>query len=425
MKRYLYIFIAVAGLVLVGLAAYYFLTSTFGVAVTPSPTPPSGLPGSDGYVTPGTPPPAGEPFPTTPAPVYTGGQKFGVIAENQVAAYHVDSQNNVILVQPDGQVAKITNGNATMISTSAVTSLIKADFSPAGSKIAITFGNRSNPQVSIFDVISKSWQPLPAGIHSPAWSPTGTQIMYFRRNGDVNILSTLDISKATAKPVEISTIHLEDRDIQWLAVNQALFLPKNTAFVQDAVWSFDVKNKTLAPLTGEQWGVSSLWSSAVNMGLVFTADQTSLHEGKLTIFDTLGKALSGLLIKTLPSKCAFSAEEQIVSAPPTQTATTTGQTGAKATSTSATITSVLKKWLYCAVPRDAQKFGISRLPDDYNKRKLLTIDDFYKIDLAGGGITEVFADPAQALDATNLQVVNQTLFFVNRYDQKLYAISLK
>ena len=86
---------------------------------------------------------------------------------------------------------------------------------------------------------------------------------------------------------------------------------------------------------------------------------------------------------------------------------------------------MLKKWLYCAVPRDTQKFDLARLPDDYDKKKLFTVDDFYKIDLGDGSITEVFADPAQALDAAQLQVANQTLFFVNRYDQRLYAISLK
>jgi hypothetical protein len=279
MKRYLYILIAIAGLVLIGLAAYYFLTNTFGVAVTPTPTPGGGLPNPGGSVAPGT-----LPSPTSSAPAYTGtgGQKFGVVAQNQVAAFYVDGQNNITLVQPDGQVARVISGNATTLSSSAVANLMEASFSTNGAKIAATFGDRSNPQVSIFDVAGKSWQPLPAGIQSPAWAPTGTQIMYFRKNVDVNVLTTLDLAKPAAKPIEISKLHVEDRAVQWISPNQVLFLPKSSAWTEDAVWSFDVKNKTLTSLTGNHLGIDSLWSGSANRGLVFTAKQ-SAQGGKLTL----------------------------------------------------------------------------------------------------------------------------------------------
>ncbi|OGY99790.1 MAG: hypothetical protein A2945_02225 [Candidatus Liptonbacteria bacterium RIFCSPLOWO2_01_FULL_52_25] len=423
MKRYLYIFIAIAGLALVGLAAYYFLTNTFGVAVTPTPTPPGGLPGQNGNGPggPGTPPPSLTP----PAPAYTPEQKFGVVAQNQVAAFHVNTQNDALLVQPDGIVVKVMGGNTTILSSSVIADLLGASFSADGTKLSATFGERTSPQASVFDAINKSWRSLPAGVAFPVWASTGTQVMYFQKSGDTSMLSTFDPFKTGAKAVELlKSFRLEDHTVQWLTANQALFLPRGTALAQGAVWSFDVKNKTLAPLTNERRGISSLWSGAANMGLVFATDQT-LRGGTLTLFDTTGNALSGLKVKTLPSKCAFATEEVVVSTPPTQTTTTAGQTGGRATSTRSTTTSVLKKWLYCAVPRDTQKFDLARLPDDYDKKKLFTVDDFYKIDLGDGSITEVFADPAQALDAAQLQVANQTLFFVNRYDQRLYAISLK
>ncbi len=434
MKRYLYVFIAIAGLVLIGLAAYYFLTNTFGVAVTPAPTPSGGLPpttmGPGGSVTPGTLLP-----PAPPAPTYTGGQKFGVVAENQVAAFSVDAQNNTLIVQPDGQVVKIVNGSATTLNSSPITNLTRAGFSPGGAKIAVTFGDRSNPQASIFDVSSKSWQPLPVGMQSPAWAPSGTQIMYFQKNGDVSTLATLDLTKPNSKPVELAKLHLEDHAIQWISPNQVLFLPKGSAWARDAVWSFDVKNKTMLSITGDRPGIDSIWSGSANRGLVFVADQ-SARGGKLTLFDTAGNALSGLSILTLPSKCAFDVE---VSAPaqtppslttPSATSskpTSSAQAGAKTTPTKTPLppAPVVKKFLYCAVPQDSQKLSMSKLPDSYQKRALFTVDNFYKINVDDGSIAQISADQNYALDATNLLIANQTLFFVNRYDQKLYAISLK
>jgi hypothetical protein len=65
------------------------------------------------------------------------------------------------------------------------------------------------------------------------------------------------------------------------------------------------------------------------------------------------------------------------------------------------------------------------LPDDYYKKAFFTLDDFYSIGLDNGVVTAIFADQNQALDAINPKVFNQILFFVNRYDSKLYAISLK
>jgi hypothetical protein len=82
------------------------------------------------------------------------------------------------------------------------------------------------------------------------------------------------------------------------------------------------------------------------------------------------------------------------------------------------------KTLYCAVPRNQQKLGFSTLPDDYLMRALYTSDNFLAINLDTGNTTPVFTDASQTLDATNLKIFNQILFFVNRYDNKLYAISL-
>ena len=68
--------------------------------------------------------------------------------------------------------------------------------------------------------------------------------------------------------------------------------------------------------------------------------------------------------------------------------------------------------------------SISHLPDDYNQMSLFTSDDIYRINLQSGAIDTTFKDPTQNMDISDVKLFNQTLFFVNRYDQKLYGVQL-
>jgi hypothetical protein len=88
------------------------------------------------------------------------------------------------------------------------------------------------------------------------------------------------------------------------------------------------------------------------------------------------------------------------------------------------ITSTTTLNLYCAVPRDQDTFGVARLPDEYDQKMLFTADDFYRINTTSGALSTVFSNTNLTLDATDLKIANGILFFVNRYDQKLYAIKL-
>jgi hypothetical protein len=78
---------------------------------------------------------------------------------------------------------------------------------------------------------------------------------------------------------------------------------------------------------------------------------------------------------------------------------------------------------YCAIPRDQDTLGIARLPDEYDQKILFTNDDIYKISTIDGNSSDLLS--GQTIDATNLKIFNHILFFVNRYDQKLYAMTLQ
>jgi Tfp pilus assembly protein PilW len=114
----------------------------------------------------------------------------------------------------------------------------------------------------------------------------------------------------------------------------------------------------------------------------------------------------------------------------TSTANTTGTT-ASTTASSSTKKVALKSAptstpylaLYCGIPRSSSGFSSARLPDDYNTMALFTSDDLYKINTATGAEQVLWSDTMQSMDVSNVKFFNGALFFVNRYDQKLYGLT--
>ena len=419
MKRYLYIFIAVAGLIVVGLLAYYLYSRIKISPLNPATGTTGNLPPTPTQSNPTPTPPAPAFGSETPATGTNSGVKFGIIAQTPAVAYYVDSTNNAFLVQPDGQIVKVSGGSATTLSSSLIPNLISAQFSYDGAKVLAAFGDLVNPQFSIFDVASKSWQPLTGSLLGATWSPTNYQIAYFAQKNGALVLTTLDTGNAKATPASLLTIHAQDTNLHWIGTNQIILAGIGSAFTNTSALLFDLKAKTLTPLAIDRAGLDSLWSGAAGMGLVFESGSNQIG-GSLSLVDLTGNTLTKLSVLTLPSKCLFNTALQAPS--PTNPVQATSTKGQK---TPVAPLPVLIKTLYCAIPNDTQTLAASTLPDDYAKKVIFTADDFYKIGLADGSLTQVFSGASQMLDATDLQVFNQNLFFINRIDQKLYAISLK
>ncbi|MBU6500453.1 MAG: hypothetical protein KGJ89_01315 [Patescibacteria group bacterium] len=359
----------------------------------------------------------------TPTPTISAGQKFGVISQSSAINFYVDAQNNAILVRPTGQIIKVSSGNPSVLSSSAIAGLIRADFSYDGKKILAVFGDSSNPQESVFDIDSKSWQPLAQGLLSTTWSPDDYKIAYFSNiNGSSALsLQTLDISNSKAKAVELMKLNVQDQILDWISPNNIIMSDRGSAFTSGSVWLIDTKNKTLSQLVNGYSGMESIWSRSAGMGLLLSGNSLTNVGGKLSLTNPEGNVINSLTFLTLPSKCTFDTEIQNPTS--TVSTSTTATTTKSAAQKQPPVT--VKNYLYCAVPRDSQKLSVSSLPDDYEKMALFTLDNFYKIDLSSGNVTSVFADLNQKLDAKNLGVFNNTLLFINRYDSLVYAISLK
>lgn len=406
MKRSLLLIIAtVIFLALLGWA-FYFLRVRQGTTSAP-PEQIGGLPNIT--LPPGSPTPSSGNIspPSPPASPQNTSNVFGQVTQSPVLSYFVDPTNTAAFIAPDGQIAELRAGNVTSLSSLKISNLQNAWFSSDGQKILAALGNLGNTQMSVFDLKTKTWQPLPEGIEAAAWSPSGNTLAYLLRKGDLVSLTTLDMENAKAKPVVLLSFHEEDFSLAWPTSSQLLLFDKGNAFAGGSLWSFDIKKKLLAPILQKQLGLQILWS-AKNQGLVFTSTKTQTG-GRLAIIHEQGNTVQNFNFLTLPSKCAF--KPDLKPAVPSGTSTIPAATSSQPV-------------LYCAIPRDEQGFTNSSLPDAYARKEFFTADDIYEITLSSGNIRPLFTDSAYAVDAEGLRIFNGKLFFINRLDQKLYGITL-
>jgi hypothetical protein len=265
-------------------------------------------------------------------------------------------------------------------------------------------------------------------MQDPTWSPNDYRIAYLSASGaGTETLSTATITGTSVKTATIQAFAMEDSSLQWPTKNILIISDRPSAFTVGSALSFDISAKTITPLVVEYPGLTSVWSDAAPItGLVFSGN-TGYQGGTLSLMGGMGgqKTLSFM---TLPSKCTFN--NDVATSTQTVAAPSSAKTRSSSTTNSSTtlitlVTSTTTLDLYCAVPRDQDTMGVARLPDEYDQKMFFTADDFYKITVVSGTLSTVFSDTNQTLDATSMKVANNILFFINRYDQKLYAIKLQ
>lgn len=328
-------------------------------------------------------------------------EQLALVADAPTLNYFIDKTNTVTIVEPDGTIVRVSRGQTTTLSSNKIKDLAGAWFSFDGTKILFLFGERANQQASVFDVATKSWQPFAENIESASWSPDTKQFAYLVRANDLSVLKTLDDADPKAGPQELLKLHGEDMTVNWISPQKILIAERSSALVPTSGFVYDTKQKTANFVFQDVSGAQTAWDASGAFGLLFNGGPGN-RGGFLRLINASGNSLRRLTLLTLPEKCVFiSAQNAASSSLKNQDPTHLG----------------------CAVPSDVGQLTGRALPDDYVKKALLTKDDFYKIELASGNIVSVFADPQRQIDGDNLKTSNGRVFFVNRYDQKLYTLS--
>jgi hypothetical protein len=341
--------------------------------------------------------------------------KFGVVTEERVKDFFIDAQNNIFAVQPNGRVLKITNGKVSVLSDAPFGNLHAASFSFDGKRAFVVFGEQNSQQASVFTFSSASWQPLPASVQNPAWAPDSQKLVFFSVGSEFSNLSTLDFSLGTPIPQSLLRMHVKDALLEWPRPGRIVIADKGGSYFKSSVLLYDTKAGSLSAILSDQEGLAAIWARDTDRGLVFSGGPTT-RGNRLMLTDFSGKTVP-LSLTTLPSKCAFGSE--------TSTIPVSAASPSSSKPVAPPVKQVQKAYLVCGVPRSFGGINQGRFLDLYEERGFYTADDFYKIDLETGNIGVLFNDPAYELDATNLKILGGRVFFVNRYDERLYAISLK
>jgi hypothetical protein len=400
MRRYLLLLIVILAVAAV-VAAGYFLRVRGIPFIGNSGEEQGDLPAPGGAQVVAPPPapvgsfPAGSTGETPPASA-----TFGLVAEAPAVDYFVDVSGTVTLVQPDGQIVSVAQELETAVSASPIASLVKAAFSFDGKKVLVVFGERGALQLSVFDVPGRFWQPLSFSgkIQDIVWSPNDHRILYLIENGGAVALATVNVDDKAAKPRELARLQVRDALLQWTHPDVITIASRPSALITGSVWTFNPSTRTLKVVVQGAPGAEVAWDVKGDNGVLFESSERG--GGTLSIIERGSGATRALGMLTLPEKCVFREEKR------------------QATSAPAVAS------LFCAVPRTQDAFLRNTMPDAYLKRALYTEDDFFAVDVKTQETRIIFSDSTRALDAVRLKVFQNALFFINRYDQRVYAISL-
>jgi hypothetical protein len=340
----------------------------------------------------------------------TTATKTGVLSVDPVIAYFVSVNDNVITVHPDGIVEAISNGQSTYLSSSEIANVLSATFSYDGKKILVSFGDPIKPQWTVFDTGTKAWTSLPVSPVVVAWSPANYQIAYFATVNGVSALETIDLGSKNPKPVFVSAFPGEDFQLLWKSPSDVLLEDRPSALFSGSIFDVNIKTATISTVVVNKVGLETQWNASGTMAVILAGTQLA-RGGQLGIINNSGLLLHQLTFLTLPSKCVF---------PAAVGASSTVTTNANAAPKNAFSTF----GLICAIPRNADSLNNNPLPDAYSEKMISTSDDFYAVSLSSGTITPLFVNQSQNFDASDITLSNDALYFINRYDSKLYSLTL-
>ncbi|PIU98447.1 hypothetical protein COS61_01395 [Candidatus Wolfebacteria bacterium CG03_land_8_20_14_0_80_40_12] len=336
------------------------------------------------------------PAPISPIP------KLKILSNQPIFDYWINvatSTKQIFYLNQDGLLFKIKEGGEDEAVTPEPIKNLQAIKSSFNGKLAlIKFDPLASlgkaPRFLIFNSETKISEFLPESATAAAFSPDAKKIAYLETPGGNLVISNLvikDLVGSKPKTSKILSLNQKDFDLEWILPENIILTPKPSAFSADSAWNFNIKTKIFESLDAA--GLNGLminWSidgkTSDKLGLRFNSQKQG-REGFLILINEKGEKRANFDFLTLPNKCFFSEPK-----------------------------------IYCAVPLEIPPKTV--LPDDYLKRTFYSNDSLYQIDINQNSLSEILAAGNPIIDAVRLNVIEGKLFFINRYDNKLYELEL-
>jgi len=338
--------------------------------------------GNDEVVTPVN--PEGKDEATTETTV--GGSILKQISDGTVFDFWVNPETKeVFYFTPEGRVINAKQGPDIEVSNQKVNALNFVEISPSNRNALAAFGNPRTPQWGIFDVIDGVWRPLPSDVINAAWGVSDEKLIAIVKSGNDLNLAEVDITKS---PPSYKTIIRDFRlkDVRFTTLSDGIIIVSEfpSAIYAGSLWQIDPKSSNVNLIIAPEEGLSISWSHDKNLAFVFGSNSGfSLMENSL-------RTKAPTSFETLPWKCTTDSS-----------------------------------LIYCFVPQNTPSDTV--LPDDYLMDKFFSIDDLFILGINSEESSKVLSSNTagiNAIDAKNPQVSGDKIYFINRYDNNLYELSL-
>lgn len=297
-----------------------------------------------------------------------------------------EAAGEILAVNRDGQIILARDGGDKIMSEQKIKSVGRILPSPNGRQIVVSFGNPSRPQFSLYSATTRLWRPLPLEVINLSWMTAdgGDKIIAFvERPPYVSLEIINPLAENFGRETIINDLALEGFDLKWLEPNTLLLHDRPSALHSGAaVLALNLSGFELKPLIGPAAGLIVKWNPDNSWALKFSSPDA------LTIIDKEGGESGRVNFVTLPDKCA------LVSAA-----------------------------MYCFVPKNFH--GGVQLPDDYLKKGFYSQDELYKTKVPGGETERLQQEEDMEIDAYQPKFFRNQIIFINRYDQKLYSLTLR
>lgn len=297
-------------------------------------------------------------------------------------------EKQVFYFDQNGRIFRVKDGDDEMISDRIFENLQKTEANKDGLMVLVKYGSLASPQIEIFNLVSKIWQPL-NNVSAAAFSPDGTKVAYLENNkSQTSDLITKDLVGKKKQVLKIFSLAQKDFDLNWFDNEKILLTQKPSYLYKSEIFSVNVKNKTIGSFMGG-YGLMLNWAKdGGEFGLEFESD-TIGKNSKLNLIDRNGILRANLGFLTLPDKCFIGLAK-----------------------------------IYCAIPQSYTSFQEPNLPDDYLKRAAYSMDEIHEIDINQNSFISLYSDAEPALDAEHFELFGDRLLFINRYDNKVYGLAL-
>lgn len=297
------------------------------------------------------------------------------------------SNSSVFYLNGNGDVVQITApGVEKTISSSNLGRPISLIQNISGDSVVVEFAGGS---YAFFDVKTKAWQLLDAGIVSVSFSPDGKRLVYLKQGQSSQAVYIRDVVKGKIKLTLVTSLAISDADIYWISANNLVLLEKPSFLYRSHAWQINLSTKTVGQLDSGI-GLEMVFSKySDSFGIRLSSTQRDAMT--VSIFDKSHKQVSSLPFSTLAEKCAFSFDSIAA---------------------------------FCAVPYQNSSDGNLTLPDDFLMHGVYFKDYMYSVNLKDGTISSLINIPNLSIDAVQLASVRGELFFINRLDGKLYLLKL-